>query len=441
MKRISFFTFILYFFLVGVGKGKVELKSDIIKGDINNGVELFKKNCTACHSMDLEKKMIGPALHGVTEKRSRKWLQQWIKDNKSLRESGDKEALEIYKEYENIEMNSFPQLSEKQIDDILYFIKNPDLIKKKENETHEVNHNEIADSEKEEKKFLVKLIIFCFCILSLILIWILYRIQILVRLINEGETKASAFSKKNFIINFLYKRILGNNKKNGIYFLVLQVFFCYWDYMRLGVIMKIDVNKGYKPEQPIYFSHKIHSEINKIDCQYCHSSAKYGKVSGIPSINVCMNCHITINEYNGDYLEKGKSREEYNQEIQKIYQAVGWDTKTRKYSKKTNPIKWIRIHNMPDFVYFDHSQHIITGEKTIKNKKVNLVCNACHGEVQKMDTVEMFNNFTMEWCISCHRNVEIDNNNQYYKKYFPNEKKDKITVDMVGGAECAKCHY
>ncbi len=443
MRRILFFIFIFSFFLVGEGKGEAELKSDIIKGDINNGVELFKKNCTACHSIDLEKKMIGPALHGVTEKRNRKWLQQWIKDNKSLRESGDKEALAIYKEYENVEMNSFPQLSEKQIDDILYFIKNPDLIKKKENETHEVNHDEIDDSEKEEKKFLVKLIIFCFSILSLILIWILYKIQILVKLINEGERKASAFSRRNFIINFLYEKILGNNKNKWYLFSCFTGFFLLLGLYEIwSSLMKIDVNKGYKPEQPIHFSHKIHSEINKIDCQYCHSSAKYGKVSGIPSVNVCMNCHITISEYNGDYLEKEKSREEYNQEIQKIYQAVGWDPETRKYSKKTYPVKWIRVHNMPDFVYFDHSQHIITGEKTIKKfKKVNLVCNACHGEVQKMDTVEMFNDFTMEWCISCHRNVEIDNNNQYYKKYFPNEKKDKITVDMVGGTECAKCHY
>ncbi|WP_341655239.1 c-type cytochrome [Blattabacterium cuenoti] len=436
MRKILFFIFIFSFFLMEEGKLKAN------KGDVENGMELFKKNCTACHSIDLRKKMIGPALHGVTEKRNRKWLHQWIKNNKSLRESGDKDALEIYKEYGNIEMNSFPQLSEKQIDDILFFLKNPNSIKKKDN--HEINHNnEDHENNEEENQFLVKLIIFCFGILSLILLWILYRIQILIRLINEGETKVSTFRKKNFIINVLYKTILGNDKKKWYLFSCFTGFFLLFGiYETWNFLMKIDVNKGYKPEQPIYFSHKIHSEINKIDCQYCHSSAKYGKVSGIPSVNVCMNCHITIHEYNGDYLEKGKSRDEYNKEIQKIYKAIGWDPETRKYSKKIHPIQWVRIHNMPDFVYFDHSQHILTGEKSIKKlKKVNLVCNACHGEVQKMDTVEMSNDFTMEWCISCHKNVGIDKKNKYYKEYFPSKTNKKITVDMIGGTECAKCHY
>ncbi|WP_341658852.1 c-type cytochrome [Blattabacterium cuenoti] len=436
MRKILFFIFIFSFFLMEEGKLKAN------KGDVENGMELFKKNCTACHSIDLRKKMIGPALHGVTEKRNRKWLHQWIKNNKSLRESGDKDALEIYKEYGNIEMNSFPQLSEKQIDDILFFIKNPNSIKKKDN--HEINHNnEDHENNEEENQFLVKLIIFCFGILSLILLWILYRIQILIRLINEGETKVSTFRKKNFIINVLYKTILGNDKKKWYLFSCFTGFFLLFGiYETWNFLMKIDVNKGYKPEQPIYFSHKIHSGINKIDCQYCHSSAKYGKVSGIPSVNVCMNCHITIHEYNGDYLEKGKSRDEYNKEIQKIYKAIGWDPETRKYSKKIHPIQWVRIHNMPDFVYFDHSQHILTGKKSIKKlKKVNLVCNACHGEVQKMDTVEMSNDFTMEWCISCHKNVGIDKKNKYYKEYFPSKTNKKITVDMIGGTECAKCHY
>ncbi|WP_185849278.1 c-type cytochrome [Blattabacterium cuenoti] len=441
MKRISFFIFIFSFFLIGEGKLKAE--TDTIKGDVENGTELFKKNCTACHSLDLEKKMIGPALYGVTEKRSRKWLHQWIRNNKSLRENGDKEAISIYEEYGNIEMNAFPQLSEKQIDDILFFIKNKDSIKKKEN--RKINHYEY-ETNNEEKQFLVKLIIFCFFILFLILLWIVYKIQILNRLIHksEGKTKVSIFiCIKDFIINVLYQKILGDDKKKWYLFSCFTgFFFLLGTYETWNFLMKIDVNKGYKPKQPIYFSHKIHSEINHIDCQYCHSSAKYGKVSGIPSVNVCMNCHITIHEYNGDYLEKGKSRDEYNREIQKIYKAVGWNPETRKYSEKTYPIQWIRIHNMPDFVYFDHSQHVITGEKKIRKlKKVNLVCNACHGEIQKMDTVEMSNDFTMEWCISCHKNVEIDTKNKYYKEYFPNKKNKKITVDMIGGIECAKCHY
>ncbi|WP_185866067.1 c-type cytochrome [Blattabacterium cuenoti] len=431
MKKTLFSIFILSFSL---------LRAEEIQGNAEKGAELFKKNCTACHSMDLEKKMIGPALSNVTKKRSREWLHKWIINNRSLRESGDKEALAIYKEYGNLEMNLFPQLSNEQVDDILFFIQNPDSIKKKEKIE---SHDKSRESEIEEKQFLIKLIAFCFSILSLILLWILYRIYLLTNLLSE--TKDPVFYKKDFIIKILYKKILGKKKIRWrllscfVGFLFILGIYGTWNFL-----MKIDVNKGYTPEQPIYFSHKIHSGINGIDCQYCHSSAKYGKVSGIPSANICMNCHITIDEYKGEYLEKGKNRDEYNQEIQKIYHSIGWNPETREYSKKTNPIQWIRIHNMPDFVYFDHSQHVINGEKMIKKlKKVNLVCNACHGEVQKMDQVEMSNDFTMEWCISCHRNIEIDINNQYYKNYFSNDikKGKKITVDMVGGTECAKCHY
>ncbi|WP_185870762.1 c-type cytochrome [Blattabacterium cuenoti] len=443
--RMRNFLYILLFLFSFL---KIETKN--IEGNAERGSELFKKNCTACHSIDLEKKMIGPALSGVAERRSREWLHKWIVDNKSLRKSGDKEAIAIYKEYGNTEMNSFPQLSEQQIDDILFFIKNPikTTTKKKENSEIQNNngkHNEIETSPQ----FLTKIIVFGFSILSIILLWILYRIKILTKLLSENNTifqkKQQEEKKKNFLrVSYLFLSNKFLEKKKILSCCFLVFFFILGGYEIWNFLMKIDINKGYKPEQPIYFSHKIHSGINGIDCQYCHSTAKYSKVSGIPSTNICMNCHITINEYKGDYLEKGKSREEYNQEIQKIYHSVGWNPEKREYSEKTHSIQWIRIHNMPDFVHFDHSQHIITGKKMIKkSKKVDLVCNACHGEVQNMDQVEMSNDFTMEWCISCHRKTEIDTNNQYYIEHFPNfiKQEKKTTIDMIGGTECAKCHY
>lgn len=216
--------------------------------------------------------------------------------------------------------------------------------------------------------------------------------------------------------------------------------------------MIIDVNKGYKPKQPIHFSHKIHTGINKIDCQYCHSSSQYGKVAGIPSVNLCMNCHNTITEYNGDNDNNDKKNKEfYTKEIQKIYKAIGWNPKTKEYSDNIEPIKWIRIHNMQDFVYFDHSQHVIIAEKTIKkHKNVNSVCQACHGEVENMDEIFMANNFTMKWCISCHRTIEIVNNSyniNYYKELMKkqqqnkNNNKKQVTVNTIGGLDCGKCHY
>ncbi|WP_185851039.1 c-type cytochrome [Blattabacterium cuenoti] len=437
MKNILFFFFFFFSFLL------IKIETKNIEGNAKNGFELFKKNCTSCHSIDLEKKMIGPALSGITEKRSREWLHKWIINNKSLRDKGDKEALAIYKEYGNIEMNLFTQLSEKQVDDILFFIKNP-IVKKEEN-SEKTTNKEQNNIQPDIDQFLIKIIVFGLSVLSIILLCILYKIQVLTRLFFEKE---KFFRKKSFWLYcktfFLpFFSFIEKKRKNFMFFSCFSGFllglYIIWNFL-----MKIDVNKGYKPEQPIYFSHKIHSGINKINCEYCHSSAKYSKVSGIPSLNVCMNCHITINEYKGDYIEKGKSRDEYNKEIQKIYHFIGWNKEKRDYSNNQHPIQWTRIHNMPDFVYFDHSQHIIVGKKMInKSKKVNQTCNACHGDVQNMDQVEMSNDFTMEWCISCHRNTEIDTNNSYYKEHFSNfiNKKKKITVDMIGGTECAKCHY
>ncbi len=224
-------------------------------------------------------------------------------------------------------------------------------------------------------------------------------------------------------------------------------------------LMWIGVYKGYKPEQPIHFSHKIHAGDNKIDCQLCHSSAKYGKVSEIPSMNVCMNCHRNISEYNGKYFEPGKDKAFYDGEIQKIYAATGWDPATQKYTGKTQPIEWTRIHNMPDFVYFNHSQHVVAGEQAIisshnkKNpdNKIDVVCKACHGKVDTMNVVQMANDFTMGWCIECHRTTEVDMSNGYNQAYFKNlhdklkkqypSSEGKITVDAIGGLECGKCHY
>ncbi|WP_185868543.1 c-type cytochrome [Blattabacterium cuenoti] len=439
MKKLSLLFFLFHFLITVL----TSIKTENISGNSENGKSLFKKNCTSCHSIDLEKKMIGPALSKVTEKRSKEWLHKWIKDNKSLRKSGDKDALAIYKEYGNIEMNAFPQFSDQEIDDILSFIKNPPKkIQKTINKEEIINDDEI----KEEKKFLIKLILFFIGILFIFLLWTFYRIQVLIYLINNKKYIPS-FKKWDFLSHWFYKKFLTKNKYTwylissflGIILLINIYIFWYF-------LMKIDVNNEYQPEQPIYFSHKIHSGINKIDCQYCHSSAKYGKVSGIPSVNVCMNCHMTINEYQGNYIEKGKSREEYNEEIKKIYYASGWNPEKRTYSRKSHPIKWIKIHNMPDFVYFNHSQHIINGNKTIREfKKTEIICNACHGEVQNMDQVKMSGDFTMEWCISCHKNTEINKNSKYYKEYFlknrPFKRKEKITIDKIGGKECAKCHY
>lgn len=422
-------------------------------GDPKNGEKLFKANCTACHALD--KQVVGPALKGVVERLKSEqgldteWLHKWIKDNKSLRASGDKYANEVFEKYNKTEMQVFPNLADKDIDDILAYTTNPPA---PEPVADPAVPAADATAAAPADKTTTNIVIISLLAIAGLLVWILVKLRQLVKLGQSedlaglNESRVKSFSEIYEKYHYIGKGLLA----------VLAILATYgvWNW-----IMWIGVYKGYKPEQPIYFSHKIHAGENKIDCQLCHSSAKYGKVSEIPSMNVCMNCHRTISEYNGKYIEPGKDKAFYDGEIQKIYAATGWDPAKQQYTGKTTPVEWTRIHNMPDFVYFNHSQHVVAGEQAIINSfnkknpdnKIDVVCKACHGKIDTMNVVQMANDFTMGWCIECHRTTEVDMNNGYNKEYFKNlheklkkqypQDGGKITVDAIGGLECGKCHY
>ena len=203
--------------------------------------------------------------------------------------------------------------------------------------------------------------------------------------------------------------------------------------------MQVGVDQGYMPVQPIHYSHRIHAGDNEIDCKYCHSSARVSKQSGIPSLNVCMNCHKTISTVADETLAEGKSEYgvDYNKEIQKLYKAVGWDEANQQYTGETEPVKWVRIHNLPDFAYFNHSQHVTVG---------GIECQKCHGPVEEMEIMYQDAPLTMGWCINCHRetNVKVEGNAYYEKIHEELSKKygvDKLTAAQMGGLECGKCHY
>ncbi|MEI7486053.1 MAG: c-type cytochrome [Chryseobacterium sp.] len=425
-------------------------------GDPKNGEKLFKANCTACHTLD--KQVIGPPLKGVVERVKteggvdKDWLHKWIKDNKALRASGDKYANEIFEKFNKTEMLQFPNLTDKDIDDILAFTTNPPAPEEPKKDAGTATAADGAQAAPASNTTTSVVIISLLAIAAL-LVWILIKLRQLVKLGQSedlaglNETRVKSFSE-------IYEKYhyVG---KGALAILAILATYGIWNW-----IMWIGVYKGYKPEQPIYFSHKIHAGEQKIDCQLCHSSAKYGKVSEIPSMNVCMNCHRTISEYNKDhYMEPGKDKAFYDGEIQKIYAATGWDPAKQQYTGKTQPVEWTRIHNMPDFVYFNHSQHVVAGEQAIINSfnkknptnKIDVVCKACHGKIDTMNVVQMANDFTMGWCIECHRTTEVDMNNGYNKEYFKNlhdklkkqypQTEGKITVDAIGGLECGKCHY
>jgi hypothetical protein len=192
----------------------------------------------------------------------------------------------------------------------------------------------------------------------------------------------------------------------------------------------VSVETGYQPTQPIKFSHELHAGQNEIDCNYCHSGARKSKHSNIPSADVCMNCHM--------YIQEGPKYG--TEEIGKIYAAIGFDPETSSYIEgyDEKPIKWVRIHKLPDLAYFNHAQHVTAG---------NIECQTCHGPIEEMVEVYQYSPLTMGWCINCHRETKVDvESNDYYKemhtklkeKYGPNAE---ITVEMIGGLECGKCHY
>nr|WP_311394703.1 c-type cytochrome [Candidatus Ornithobacterium hominis] len=417
-----------------------------VNGDPAKGESLYNANCAACHALD--KRMVGPALGGILERLQqeqglgRDWLHSWIKDNAALRESGDEYAIKVYEEYNQIAMMPFPQLSEQDIDDILAYTSKPSA--EEEEKVEDTAAAAAVDKKEDSDGASTGVILIGFAVISALLIWIIFRVNYLYKLTAEetifGETEAELFSlKKSFekYSKFAYSLM-------GV--LSLFVLYALWN-----IMLAVGVDKGYQPEQPIYFSHKIHAGEQGIDCQMCHTSAKYGKVSGIPTTNVCMNCHYQIQEYKGEYIEEGKSKDFYTKEIQKIYVSAGFNPQDLTYNEDSKPIEWTRIHNMPDFVYFNHAQHVVAGEQTIKDaKNVEQVCFACHGRVDQMDEVQMEKDFTMGWCIECHRATEVDMNNEYNKEYYAqlHEKLKKeygkqatITVDAIGGLECGKCHY
>jgi len=203
--------------------------------------------------------------------------------------------------------------------------------------------------------------------------------------------------------------------------------------------------QNYQPEQPIFFSHKVHPGNNQISCLYCHGGAWDSKMAGVPSLNVCMNCHAAINDYKGEPLYRANGKEvDGTAEIQKLYSYTGYDPNSGKYTSPGKQISWVKIHNLPDHVYFNHSQHIRAG---------NVQCQTCHGSITQMNEVKQFSELSMGWCINCHRTTKVNfsdssgNGNKFYsiyERFHQNLAKgtmDSVTVENIGGTECQKCHY
>lgn len=400
------------------------------EGDPAKGKSLFNANCAACHKLD--KKMTGPALRNVEARLAeeqgldRDWLYAWIRNSAGVIKSGDAYANKIYNEYGGAAMTAFPQLSDDDINNILaYTAAEPPAPKAP------VVGTEVASQSNASGGISNEIILGALAILFILLAAGLYLVNKTLRRFataqgldlpeSSGRTPLwKAFVKNQFLMIVV-----------SIFFLLASAYFIY------GYLSQIGVDQGYQPVQPIHYSHKIHAGDNGIDCKYCHSSARVSKHSGIPSLNVCMNCHKSIYEVAPETATEEYSKEFYDGEIKKLYEAVGWDDAEQKYTGVTKPVKWVRIHNLPDFAYFNHSQHVTVA---------GVECQTCHGPVEEMEVMYQHAPLTMGWCINCHRETKVDvKENAYYEKIHEELSKkygvDELTAAQMGGLECGKCHY
>ena len=391
--------------------------------DIAKGKSLFNANCASCHK--LNKNLVGPALKGVSAKYDKDWLYSWIKNSAALIKSGDDQAVAIYEEYNKVAMNAFPQLSNEDIDNILAYT---DYVPEP---VVNANAAAVTINSDSDSSLTNDIVLVLLTVVLLVLITMLFLVTKTLR--NIAEKNGINVENKQGSKFSIWQAFIKNQFLIFVSVILLLLSSAYFAY---GYMMQIGVDQGYMPVQPIHYSHKIHAGANQIECQYCHSSARISKHSGIPSLNVCMNCHENIADYNGEEdLEKGYTKDFYTNEIKKLYKAVGWDEETQSYTGDTEPVKWVRIHNLPDFVYFNHSQHVVAGK---------IECQECHGPIEEMDVVKQEEKLTMGWCISCHRETKIDLDNPYYHEYndwVEKHKKTDLTVENIGGLECGKCHY
>ena len=394
------------------------------EADVQAGKSLFNTNCAACHQ--LNRKAVGPALRGVTEKYDRDWLYSWIKNGTQMIKDGDPQAVAIWEEYNQAVMTNYPQFSNEQIDNILAYTNYTPP-------APAVAVSTSAETVGQGSDISVNIILAVTIVIFTILIVMLFLVQrTLIKIANASGVKIEPETKTN--IRPLWKAVVENQFIMFVLVIGLLLSSAYFTY---GYLMQIGIDQGYAPIQPIHYSHKIHAGANQIECKYCHSSARVSKHSGIPSLNVCMNCHEYIADYNGEEdLENGYTKDFYTNEIKKLYNAVGWDEVNQVYTGNTQPVKWVRIHNLPDFVYFNHAQHA---------QVAKIECQTCHGPVEEMEILYQYSPLTMGWCIDCHRESNVDKDNEYYQKVHEELSKkygvEKLTVAQLGGIECAKCHY
>jgi cytochrome c551/c552 len=393
-----------------------------------NGQALFMAKCAQCHSLDRDG--TGPKLRGVMDKEQYGGditkIRHWVRNTTTLTKS-DPYYIALKNQFGS-EMTKFSEsdLSDKDLDAIIAYTSEPLPV-----ETGG-GGGENQKTKGDDNAVIFGVISLILAIIALILMQVNSNLK---KLSDDAEGV-----RRPEPVPFY---------RNKVYIALISiVFFAIAGYYLSKGAIGLNRQKGYQPVQPIYYSHKVHAGINQISCLYCHGSAWESKTAGIPAVNICMNCHKAITDYTKGPKLYNEAGEEINgtAEIAKLHKAAGFDpAKPASWDPtKAQPIEWIRIHNLPDHVYFNHSQHTRAGK---------VQCQTCHGEITAMDEVKQASELSMGWCINCHRETKVNFNyndstgNKFYSIYekfhndIRNGKMDSITVKDIGGLECQKCHY
>ena len=458
--RIRLLHFILFAFL------SVQLSA----ADIAAGKTLFTNQCATCHNKNMKDKLTGPALGGVEGRwASKALLYSWIRNSQGVIASGDAYAVNLYNQYNKSQMTAFPNLKDADIDNLLAYI--TDVVTNVKTTTKTPIGLD-APVEKENNTLLYGVAFFILAALSLVLGRIINNLNR-----TAAEKAGQSFIEKSWADVMTSKGVIG---------FVVFALIVLGGYTTVNNAISLGRTQNYEPDQPIKFSHATHSGLNKIDCNYCHDGARRTKQSVIPATNTCMNCHKAIkvgSEYKTAELTKifvsagwdpttdkyidnyenlkenevaaifkkwigDKYREEKKNEkptpdeiafVEDQWQNIASSLKTEYKDKVQGPIEWKRLHNLPDHVYFNHAQHVAIGK---------VECQKCHGPVEKMVVMKQYAPLSMGWCINCHRETEVKfKDNDFYKSYeryheeMQKGKREKVTVEDIGGLECQKCHY
>jgi mono/diheme cytochrome c family protein len=465
--RISFLSSLLLFFVFSL----------VAAPSADDGKVLFRNYCASCHAKNMKSALTGPALGGAEERWAdypREDLYAWIRNSQAMIATGHPRAVELWNEYKPTVMTAWPDLTDEEIESILLYVNG--MYDGTYGVAAGAAAGPVAQTEavKESNGWLYGILLALMAGLAIFLARVIGNMDRLVAHKEgteyEGKTLAQTLTSKG-IVTF------------AIFALIVLA-----GYTTVNRAVNLGRQQTYAPEQPINFSHKTHAGLHKIDCQYCHDGARRSKHAVIPATNTCMNCHKAIKVGS----KHGTS------ELSKIYASIGYDPIKNTYvdeeeyanmsqddiktmyvkwiteqylvsneiealdaegeriveeqwkgilssltneqkNKVQGPIEWTRIHNLPDHVYFNHSQHVAVG---------GVECQTCHGKVEEMDVVAQHAPLSMGWCINCHRESEVKfDGNEYYKSYenYHNElasgDREKVTVEDIGGLECQKCHY